>query len=406
MDGRDDAAVKALDTGIVRATPESVGFCPARLRHLDTVLQDDVDAGKLPGGVLTVARHGKLVHASSFGKLDPRQDEPMRADAIFRIYSMTKPIVSVALMMLVEQGQLLLSQPAAKWLPELADLVVLGKAPDGSETRLPPGRPVTVQDLLRHTAGFTYEFSGQCSVHRQYTAARLFSRSRSNADFTQALAQIPLLHSPGTAWAYSHSTDVVGRLIEVVSGQSLGAFLQSRIFGPLGMVDTGFHVPESQAHRMAEPFRRDPDSGAPVLVFDLRKPVFQEMAGAGLASTAADYARFMQMMLSGGVLGGVRLLSPSTVRRMTADHLGAIPVTGTLLAPGHGFGLGFAVRLATGVAEGAGSAGMYYWGGLAGTSFFIDPAEGLHAQLMIQQPGRRDHYRDLFRELVYAAIVE
>jgi len=396
----------ASATGLAGASPESVGLCPARLAHLEAVLQREVEAQKLPGGVLTIARRGKLVHAHSFGKLDPRRDDPMPGNAIFRIYSMTKPIVSVAFMMLVEQGLVLLSQPVSQWLPEMAELRVMPRVPEDEGAPVFLERPVILHDLLRHTAGFTYEFSGRSPVHRQYAAARLFSRGRTNAEFTQALAQIPLLHSPGTAWAYSHATDVLGRVIEVVSGQTLGDFLQGEIFGPLGMVDTGFHVREQNAHRLAEPFRRDPDTGAPVVVFDLRKPVAQEMGGAGLASTAADYARFMEMLSSGGALGHVRLLSPTTVRRMTADHLGALPVTGPLLAAGHGFGLGFAVRLADGLAEGAGSAGMYYWGGLAGTSFFIDPAERVQAQLMIQQPGRRDHYRDLFRELVYAAIVD
>ncbi len=325
----------------------------------------------------------------------------MTPDAIFRIYSMTKPLVSVAAMMLVEQGQLLLSQPVSALLPEFASVQVAGA--DGPVAL---DRPISVHDLLRHTAGFTYEFMGAGGVYRRYAEARLFARAQTGVGFCSTLAGLPLVRQPGTAWGYSCATDVLGRLVEVITGQSLGDHLQHAIFHPLGMVDTGFHVPPAQQHRLAEPFRRDPDNGSPVRVFDVRSPVPHEMGGAGLVSTADDYARFMQMMLDGGGFGATRLLSRKTVELMTADHLGEIPVDGTLLEAGYGFGLGFAVRRQAGVAPGAGSAGMYYWGGLAGTSFFIDPQEGLHAQLLIQQPGRRDHYRSLFRELVYAAIAD
>ena len=386
------------------AAPESMGFSAARLEQLKTALNGEIERQKLPGAVVMIARRGKVVYFDSLGKLDPARDVPMERDSIFRIYSMTKPIVSVALMMLVEQGRLLLSNPITSYMPELAALKVAVEK-DGTVEYAPLARPITVHDLLRHTAGFTYQFMGATPIHQQYAAAGLFARGLSNPDFIKALAEIPLTRQPGTAWAYSHATDVVGRIVEIVSGQTLGAHLQERIFGPLGMVDTAFHVPESQHHRIAEPFAKDPDAGVPISLFDLRSPAPHEMGGAGLASTAADYARFMQMMLSGGALGAVRLISPKTVEQMTSDHLGNIPISGDLIPVGHGFGLGFAVRQQTGVVPITGSAGMYYWAGLAGTSFFIDPKEELHAQLMIQQPGRRDYYRTLFRELVYAALV-
>ncbi len=386
------------------ASPDSVGLCPGRLARLLAALNDEIDRGKLPGGVVMVSRHGKIACFEALGRLDPERSVPMTKDAIFRIYSMTKPLVSVAAMMLVEQGRLLLGQPVASVLPVLASLKVA--APEQAGGLAPLSRPITVQDLLRHTAGFTYEFMGGGPVHRQYAEARLFGRGHASADFCTALAAIPLLRQPGSAWVYSHATDVLGRLIEVLTGQTLGEHLQQAIFGPLGMVDTGFHVPAAQHHRIAEPFRRDPDTGAAVQVFDVREPVPHEMGGAGLVSTAADYARFMQMMLGGGVLGDTRLLSRKSVELMTSDHLGDIPVSGDLVTPGYGFGLGFAVRLQSGIVPGAGSAGLYYWGGMAGTSFFVDPKEGLYAQFMIQQPGRRDYYRALFRELVYAAIAD
>jgi CubicO group peptidase (beta-lactamase class C family) len=307
--------------------------------------------------------------------------------------------------MLVEQGRLLLTNPVAAYLPEFAAMQVVVEK-DGATQNVPAARAITIQDLLRHTAGFTYHFMGAAPLHQQYAAAGMFTRAQNNTDFCKTLAGFPLLHQPGKIWAYSHATDVLGRIVEILTGKSLGDHLKAAIFDPLGMSETAFSVPEAQHHRIAQPFAQDPDAGVAINVFDVRKPVPQDMGGAGLASTAADYARFMQMMLGGGALGDVRLLSPSTVRLMTSDHLGDIPVSGDLLAPGHGFGLGFAVRLQDGVAPGSGNAGQYYWAGLAGTSFFIDPKEELHAQFMIQQPGRRDYYRAVFRELVYAAIVD
>jgi CubicO group peptidase (beta-lactamase class C family) len=390
---------------LAAASPESVGISPERLARLDAALEAEIERQKLPGAVAMIARRGQVAHFKAYGRLDPQRDAPMPKDAIFRIYSMTKPVVSVAVMMLVEEGRLLLSQPVSMYLPEFASPQVLVEN-DGQLETAPAGRAITVHDLLRHTAGFTYQFMGASPLHQRYAAAGLFGRGKTNADFTQALAALPLLRQPGTAWAYSHATDVLGRLVEVVTGRSLGEHLREAIFLPLGMNETAFHVDASNHHRIAEPFAKDPDAGVPVSVFDVRSPSAQEMGGAGLTSTAADYARFMEMMLSGGVLGGVRLLSPKTVRLMTSDHLGALPVSGDLLPVGHGFGLGFAVRLQDGVAAGAGTAGQYFWAGLAGTSFFIDPKEQLHAQLMIQQPGRRDHYRQLFRELVYASLVD
>jgi CubicO group peptidase (beta-lactamase class C family) len=242
-------------------------------------------------------------------------------------------------------------------------------------------------------------------VQRQYGEVKIASRERSNAEFSQTLAAMPLQFQPGTVWAYSRATDVLGRLVEVVSGQSLGAFLQAEIFGPLGMVDTGFSVPPDQLHRIAEPFAHDPDGGVPMKVLEPRQVPAMEGGGGGLMSTAMDYARFLQFLRNRGELGGVRLLGPHTVDYMTADHLGGIPADGTLLPPGHGFGLGFAVRTHLGLSPVPGSVGLYYWGGIAGTTFFVDPALDMVAMLMIQAPNQRDYYRPLFRDLVYAALL-
>ena len=383
-----------------QAHPADVGLCPERTQRLMDVLRREVETGRLPGAVAMVARRGQIALLEAVGQQDPATGKPMQTDSIFRIYSMTKPVVSVAVMMLVERGQLLLSDPVSRWLPEYATQQV------ATDHGLEPVRnPATVQDLLRHTAGLTYEFLGTSSVQQQYGQVKIASRERSNAEFSQTLAALPLQFQPGSVWAYSRATDVLGRLVEVVSGQGLGAFLQAEIFGPLGMVDTGFAVPPAQHHRIAEPFAHDPDGGVPMKVLEPREVPAMEGGGGGLMSTAMDYARFLQCLRNRGELNGVRLLGPHTVDFMTADHLGGIPVDGTLLPPGHGFGLGFAVRTHLGLSPVPGSVGLYYWGGIAGTTFFVDPALDMVAMLMVQAPNQRDYYRPLFRDMVYAALL-
>ena len=382
------------------AQPADVGLCPERTQRLMDVLRREVASGKLPGAVAMVARRGKIALFEAVGQQDPATGTPMQTDSIFRIYSMTKPVVSVAVMMLVERGQLLLSDPVSRWLPEYAHQQVA--TANGLE---PVKQEATVQDLLRHTAGLTYEFLGDSAVQRQYAQVKIASRERTNAEFSQTLAGVPLQFQPGSMWGYSRATDVLGRLVEVVSGQSLGAFLQTEIFEPLGMVDTGFAVPPEQHHRIAEPFAHDPDGGVPMKVLEPRQVPAMEGGGGGLMSTAMDYSRFLQCLRNRGELNGVRLLGPHTVDFMTADHLGDIPVDGTLLPPGHGFGLGFAVRTHLGLSPVPGSVGLYYWGGIAGTTFFVDPALDMVAMLMIQAPNQRDYYRPLFRDLVYAALM-
>lgn len=392
-------------TELVFAAPAEVGLCPERLQGLLTVLQTDIDRGRLPGAVALVARRGKVALFESLGRQDPAADSPMTRDSIFRIYSMTKPLVSVAVMMLMEQGKLLLSDPVARFLPEYANQKVALEQ-GGQVTLADVQRAATVQDLLRHTAGLTYEFLGTADVQRQYAKLQIGSRDRSNTEFSRVLAGLPLMYQPGSVWEYSRATDVLGRLVEVVSGQTLGEYLRRHIFIPLGMLNTGFSVDEADHPRIAESFAHDPDGGVPMRVLEPRRAAAMESGGGGLMSTAMDYARFLQFMRNRGELDGVRLLGPRTVDFMTADHLGAIPVTGDVLPPGYGFGLGFAVRTATGIASAPGSKGLYYWGGIAGTTFFVDPAEDLYAVLMIQAPNQRDHYRPLFRSMVYAALLD
>ena len=383
-----------------QAQPADIGLCPERTQRLMDVLRREVASGRLPGAVAMIARHGKIGLFDSVGQQDPAAGTAMKNDSIFRIYSMTKPVVSVAVMMLMERGQLLLSDPVGQHLPEFANQRI--HTPQGHKA---PQQAATVQDLLRHTAGLTYEFLGESEVHRQYGEVKIASRDRTNAEYCETLAALPLQFEPGSVWAYSRATDVLGRLVEVISGQTLGQFLQQEIFGPLGMFDTGFVVPPDQRHRIAEPFAQDPDGGVLMKILDAKQAPKLESGGGGLMSTAMDYARFLQCLRNKGELDGVRLLGPHTVDFMTADHLDGRPIDGTLLPAGHGFGLGFAVRTTQGVSAVPGSAGLYYWGGIAGTTFFVDPALDMYALMMIQAPNQREYYRPLFRNLVYAALL-
>jgi CubicO group peptidase (beta-lactamase class C family) len=385
------------------AAPEEIGLSSVRLARLGAVMRSEVDRGRVPGAVALVARRGRLGLFESYGRRDPASGAPMANDTIFRIYSMTKPITSVAAMMLWEEGQFLLSDPIAKYLPDLSDLTVAVDR-GGTVEQVSAARAVTIQDLLRHTSGLTYEFRGSGPVHKMYMSARVASLKQNSADQVATLGKLPLLHQPGTRWEYGRSTDVVGRLVEVLSGQRLSVFFEKHILAPLGMIDTAFHVPQRHHSRLAEAFEKDPESGGTVRLVEVRDPPNFESGGGGLVSTASDYARFLQMLLNGGTLDGSRLLSRKTIELMTADHLGPITGAPDLLLPGHGFGLGFAVRLNAGIAHVPGSIGQYFWGGLAGTTFWVDPSEQLFALLLIQAPGQRDYYRTLFRDLVYAAF--
>jgi CubicO group peptidase (beta-lactamase class C family) len=375
-----------------------------------------VDARHVPGVSMMIARNGKVAYRQDVGALRPGGPE-LRGDAIFRIYSMTKPIASVALMMLVEEGKLFITDPIGKFVPELANVKV-GVVKDGKIELVAAKRAITIQDLLRHTSGLTYAFTGNAPVQQLYGSSQLFTPDPANArrflardlnttEFVIELAKLPLIDQPGASWNYSHSTDVIGRVVEIVCGQRFSAFLHERIFGPLGMRDTDFFVPADKRDRMAEPFDRDPDTGKPVQLVDMETPPRFESGGAGLFSTMDDYARFTQMLHLGGTFAGTRFVGRKTIEYMTADHLGPdVPIINTnLLPPGHGFGLGFAVRRELGRAPTVGTPGEFFWGGLAGTVFWIAPREELVAIMLIQGPGQRDYYRYLFRNLVYAAIV-
>lgn len=361
---------------------------------------------------MLIAHRGEVVFEKALGVRDPATSAPLTMDAIFRIYSMTKPIVSVGLMMLVEEGKLLISDPVSKHLPELAGLKVgIEKIGDDGKATLslvPAVREMTVQDLLRHTSGLTYGIFGESLVKSEYRQAGVERMGITNAEFIEKLATVPLAYQPGTTWEYSRSTDVLGVLIERITGLTLDVFIDERILKPLKMHDSGFWVQPDQQHRIAEAFDTDPDSGQQIRLLNIRsKPSFLS-GGGGMVSTVHDYLQFANMLRGGGALDGVRLLSPKTVRYMTSDHLSAIPgatASPTFLpGPGYGFGLGFAVRTSVGAAYTPGSVGDFNWSGLGGTYFWIDPAEDLVAIWMMQAPEQRAHYRQLYRNLVYGAI--
>jgi CubicO group peptidase (beta-lactamase class C family) len=386
------------------ARPESLGLSPARLQLLSDAFQREIDKGTIPGATLMVARRGRIGWFDALGKQSPSTSTPMARDTIFRIFSMTKPIVSVAVMMLLEEGRFLLDDPIAKFIPEFADQKV-GVENDGKLDLVPLQRPITIQDLLRHTSGITYEHTGDGLVQKLYQQSRVRSRKINNAEHAALVASLPLICQPGAEWNYSRSTDVLGRLIEIVGGKSLGTFLTERILAPLQMTETAFYTDAANAPRLAEPFATDPWTGEKVQLFDMLEKPIMESGGGGLASTTMDYARFAQMLLNGGALDDARIVGRKTLEFMAADHLGpAVKIKGILTQPGHSFGLGFGVRTQEGVAPFSGSVGQYFWSGMGGTFFWIDPKEELFAVLMSQGPGQRVYTRTLMRNLVYAAI--
>ena len=391
------------------------GLSSQRLKLLSAEISRDVASARLPGAVLLIARNGRLVHAESVGTLDPKSAAPMRRDAVFRIYSMTKPIVSVAAMMMVEKGEFFLADPVAKYLPELSNLKVGIEQTNAEGTKIlisvPATRAMTIHDLLRHTAGLTYGFEGKSMVKDEYKKNRIDGAEATSADWIAKLAQLPLQSQPGSKWEYSIATDVLGVLLERVSGQSLDALLAARIFGPLGMKDTAFSVAPANHGRIAEPFEIDPVWKIKVNLNDVRKPPPRYSGGGGAVSTADDYLRFAQMLLNGGELDGVRILSPKTVDFMLADHLSGMraalsPGSASVgPRPGYSFGLGFAVRTEIGEASTLGSRGIADWNGLGGTNFWIDPKEKLAVIWMAQAPGLRPHYRQLIPNMVYGAMM-
>jgi CubicO group peptidase (beta-lactamase class C family) len=387
------------------AHPEDVGFSTPRLERLRAKIKADAESGRIPGAVLLVARRGKIASLDAIGLQERSSKKPMTKDSIFRIASMSKPITSVAIMILAEEGKIDLAAPVAQYLPEFRDVKV---GPD----KVAPKRPMTVQDLLRHTSGLTYGLFGTSPVDAMYRSSPIFT-AKSLQEMVQTIASLPLLHQPGEFWEYSVGCDVLGRLVEVVSGKPFDEFVAERITRPLKMPDTAFYLTAAQATRLAHPdaTMAMPDGDATV------KPPAPS-GGGGMLSTASDYARFCQMLLNRGELDGVRILSPSTVAMMTSDQLPPGTERHTPVAVGSGpfgptpemgtsFGLGFAVKTDPGRNPLPGGAGIFAWSGITGTHFWVDPQEKVVAVMMIQLPQSMiGFYGRQFRTLVYQALME
>lgn len=404
--------------------PEDAGFSSERIARITQFFQSEVDKGAIPGAVLIIARNGKIAYRQAVGYQDREKKTPMKLDAMFRIYSMTKPITSVAVMMLAEQGKIDLLAPASQYLPEFRDLKVgVEKTDLGTSKPVlslePAQRPITVQDLLRHTSGLVYGPFGNSLVHQAYNQANLFDPSQTLAEFVTKLSKLPLAHQPGSTFEYGMSVDVLGRIVEVVSGMPFDRFIEERITKPLGMHDTAFYLNAAQAARAAEP-QVDPATGKrPELskIEDFTKEKVKWFSGGGgMFSTASDYARFCQMLANGGELGGVRLLSPKTLAVMTSDQIppGAsrvalfqeTPDMAPIPEMGQSFGLGFAVRIDAGHSPVSGSVGDYFWSGAAGTYVWVDPQEKMYTVMMLQMPiVQAGSYRRAIRELVYGALI-
>src|SRR6266487_3482270 len=402
------------------AKPEQVGMSAQRLAKIGEVLKKEAADGSFRGAVVMVARKGKLVYQDAVGM--QTASVKMTPEAIFRIYSMTKPLVSVAAMMLVEDGVVELTDPVSKYLPGFDKLQVSVPSKDASTyTLVPQERQMTVQDLLRHTSGLAYgEITQNAPVKDGLERIGVFrkdmdyeARNVAPAEQIEKMATVPLAFQPGTIWNYSLSVDMLGRVVERASGKRLADFLEARLFKPLKMKDSGFWVPAGKMPRLAESLEKDRFAGRGFPLIDVSAPPKNDSGGAGGVSTAADYLRFCQMMMNGGALDGTRILSRTTVKLMTSDHLGNFiiqnPQPGELLlgTKGYSFGLGFAVRAGDGVAGVPGSAGEYMWAGYAGTYFWVDPKEEVTAVLMTQAASpQRAYFRKLVKQLVYQAITD
>jgi CubicO group peptidase (beta-lactamase class C family) len=404
------ALAQARPAVLAPAKPESVGFSSERLAKMDAAMKALVDKGALPGVVTYVARHGRQVHFSAYGKSDLASGAPLKEDTIYRIFSQTKPVTGVAMMILYEEGRWKLDEPVTKYVPEFKDLKVYkGLDAKGEMILEPIARSATMRELMSHTAGFSYGFTDS-PVDRAYQKSAPLSSATLHQVILKA-TDLPLAEQPGESWRYSIAVDIQGYIVEKLSGQSLPDFMQSRIFGPLGMKDTGFWIPEAQRRRLASLYDVNPEKRvvpAPAdWSFDVSKPPTAAEGGGGLVSTVADYARFAQMLCNGGELDGVRILSPSTIRLMTANHLTGAQLAKQPLGPGVGFGLDVAVVMDPSAAGATVGRGTFSWNGAAGTWFWVDPENEVVVLGMIQVLGAWDlRLEALSRQLVYSALVD
>jgi CubicO group peptidase (beta-lactamase class C family) len=385
------------------------GFSQQGLARVSDYLRNEVTTGKIPGAVLLIQQHGKPVLLESFGVRDVESQRPMTADMIFRFYSMSKPVTSVAAMMLVDEGKMSLDDPLSRFIPAFAETkVAVEKRDEKGNVALAmesAARPITILDLLRHTSGITYGYYGDSAVRKLYAASNLFDGDIDNTQLTERLAKLPLAEQPGTLWDYGHSTDVLGRVIEIVSGKSLYEFEKERLLDPLGMPDTAFKVDGSRRSRVAEPLPGDNTLSTMRGLGDPVKRRRWESGGGGMVGTAADYARFAQMLLNGGNLDGRQYLKPATVSLMTSD---LVPPETNIARDYYyfpsgdsGFGLGFAVRV---VAAPPLPTGEYRWDGAGGTFFFVDPKDDMFAICMLQSPSQRQRIQNELKALIYQAL--
>ncbi|MEB0039261.1 MULTISPECIES: serine hydrolase domain-containing protein [unclassified Pseudomonas] len=402
--------------------PESVGLSSERLARIDAFIQKEyIDTGKLPCASTQIWRHGQLAYSSVLGSADKERGLPLKADSLFRIYSMTKPITSIAFMMLVEEGKVSLDDPVARYIPSWANLGVFQAGVTGAFQTRKPTQAMQVIDLLRHTSGLTYGFQQRSNVDAAYRHLKLDGVNSEGGleAFVTALASVPLEFDPGEAWNYSVSTDVLGYLVQVISGMPFETFLRERVFQPLNMVDTDFSVRTGQEHRLTACYALD-QHGNVVLQDDPATSAFlsdpaTKSGGGGLVSTADDYMRFSRMLLNGGELDGVRIVSPKTLKLMTMNHLPGGKELGEMsdspfsesLVDGLGFGLGFAVTINQARTLNMGSLGEFFWGGMASTGFWIDPVEDIAVVFMTQlMPSSAYPIRQKLRTLVYSALTE
>jgi CubicO group peptidase (beta-lactamase class C family) len=397
-----------------RAKPEEVGMSSERLALVGRAINREVEAGQLAGGVLAVSRRGKIVYFEAFGYRDKAARTPMTTDAIFSVASMTKPMVAVAALQLYEQGKLLMDEPLSKYFPKFADMqvAVLDASKKSIIEKVPAARKITIQDLFRHTSGLSYGNSGTTVVHKMYpVSSGTASQTLSGGEFLDRLSSLPLVYQPGTVWEYGFGLDVLGLVIESISEQPLGQYMQDNVWKPLGMSDTSFVVPADQASRYAHPLPNDPVTGQPQAVpMRLQKPKF-ECGGGCAASTAGDYLRFATMLVNKGQIGSIRILGRKTVEYMLSNQLG--PDVKSQLRNGgsihadYGFGLGLAVRVTSGIASTTGSVGDFSWPGAFGTYWWGDPREELAVVWMTQMPGSaRGKYQRMIRAMVNEAITD
>jgi CubicO group peptidase (beta-lactamase class C family) len=415
--GRALALLAALVVSIAAARAEAPHqgartLSAEKLAGIGAYFDSEIAARHMPGAIVLVQQHGKPVYSRSFGWRGPGKTAAMTPDTIFRLYSMSKPVTSVAAMMLVEDGKLRLDDPLAKYIPSFANATVgidrKGSDEHQSSATEPLRRPITIEDLLRHTSGITYGFYGDDAARRRLAHLDMFATNFDNADFADRIAQIPLAEQPGTLWNYGHSTDILGRVIEVVSGQTLYQFEKARLFDPLGMHDTCYYVAdEAKRPRIAEPLPEDRMVGRVIGMHDPLEVRRWEAGGSGLDSTITDYARFTQMLLNGGTFDGKQYLRADTIANMTSDHVG--PGSGVARdyyyfpGDGSGFGLGFAVRTKE-LASEPGPIGEYRWDGVGGTFFWVDPKDDMFVLVMMQAPSQRVRVEGDVRKLVYEAF--